>query len=57
MPIYVGEAHAGGLGWELLAELGAVPSLQLRQRVEDYAMFGVLPFVGAELHQDRCPTG
>jgi len=53
VPVYVGEAHAGGLGGELLAQLCDVPSWQQREGFENDAMFGTLPAVGAELREDR----
>ncbi len=56
IPIDLGEAHAGGLGWELFAELGGVASWAEGEGFEDYAMFGVLPLVGAELGED-CGAG
>ncbi len=56
VPIYVGEAHAGGLGWELFAECGGVASWEEGEGFEDYAMFGILPVVGAEVGED-CGVG
>jgi hypothetical protein len=53
IPIYVGEAHAGGLGGELLAEFGGFASWQQGESFENDAMFGILPAVGAELGGDR----
>jgi hypothetical protein len=48
IPIYVGEAHAGGLGRELFAEFFGLASGQQGERFEDDAMFGILPAVRAE---------
>jgi hypothetical protein len=57
IPIYVGEAHAGGLGWELLAQVCGLATWEQDERFEDYAMFGILPAVGAQLSKDRCTGG
>jgi hypothetical protein len=38
-PVYVGEAHAGGLGWELFAEAVGEASWEEGEGFEYYAMF------------------
>jgi len=48
IPIYVGKAHASGLGWQLLAEFRRLTSGQQRERFEHDAMFGILPVIRAQ---------
>jgi hypothetical protein len=57
VPVYVGEAHAGGLGGELFAEFGGLPSRQQCKGFENDAMLGILPTVGAELRENGGTTG
>ena len=57
IPIYVGEAHAGGLGGELFAEFGGSPSWQQREGFKNDAMLGILPAMCAEFCEDRCTSG
>jgi hypothetical protein len=45
------------LGWELFAEFGGGASWEQGESFEDYAMFGILPAVGAELREDGCTGG
>ena len=52
VPVYVGETHAGGLGGELFAEFGGLPSRQQGKGFENDAMLGILPAVGAELGEN-----
>jgi hypothetical protein len=56
VPVYVGETHAGGLGRELFAEAGGVASWEEGEGFEDYAIFGIMPVVGAEACED-CGAG
>jgi hypothetical protein len=57
IPIYVGETHAGGLGGKLFAQVCGLATWQQREGFEDYAMFGILPAMRAELREDRCTVG
>ena len=57
VPIYVGEPMRGGLGGELLAELGGEASWGEGEGFEDCAMFGILPIVGAEVGKECCAGG